>query len=213
MTDYIPAVETGLSSDPEMNWAIPELTGKAIVSFSDAHSLPKLGRELTVFAGQPDYQGLSTGLWDDRIDFTIEMYPEEGKYHYDGHRNCGVSWHPEQSNRNGDRCPQCRRPLTLGVLHRALELAEAVPRRQQTPQEEGDNNLPAGLVYSAAGRPPFARMVPLLDIIAALRGRGPNTKGVLAEYMNLVSGIRFRITGTALGRRRRSAAGSQPRLV
>ena len=186
LTDCIPAIETGLSSDPEMNWAIPELSNKAIVSFSDAHSLPKLGRELTVFTGQPDYQGLSDGLWHNRVSYTVELYPEEGKYHYDGHRKCGVSWHPDESTRHGGRCPVCRRPLTLGVLHRALALAEGVSFESAIPAPEGGSDLPAGLVHSATGRPPFARIVPLLDLIAAVRGRGANTKGVQAEYLNLV---------------------------
>ena len=160
LTDCIPAIETGLSSDPSMNWPIPELTNKAIVSFSDAHSLPKLGRELTVFTGQPDYQGLSDGLWHNRVSYTVELYPEEGKYHYDGHRKCGVSWHPEESTRHGGRCPVCRRPLTLGVLHRALALAEGVSFESAIPAPEGGSDLPAGLVHSATGRPPFARIVP-----------------------------------------------------
>ncbi len=186
VVDYIPAIETGLSSDPEMNWAVPELGNKAIVSFSDAHSLPKLGREVTVFEGQPSYEGLKIGLQRNLVDYTVEMYPEEGKYHYDGHRKCGVSSHPEESNSNEGRCLECHRPLTLGVLHRVLDLAgenvmEGMPRTTR-----GEAPTPTGSISSLQGRPPFLRMVPLLDIIAAVRQHGPNTKGVLNEYQALV---------------------------
>ena len=186
MIDEVPAIETGLSSDPEMNWAIPELSGKAIVSFSDAHSLPKLGRELTVFDGSPDYQSLKGALEENRVLYTVEMYPEEGKYHYDGHRKCRVSMHPSESVKNGNLCPQCQRPLTLGVLHRVLELGGTGSdwSRERASRKEG--GPPGSSFISTAGRPPFVRMAPLLDIIAAVRNRGANTRGVMNEYQRLV---------------------------
>ena len=184
--DYIPAIETGLSSDPEMNWSVPELGSKAIVSFSDAHSLPKLGREVTVFGGQPSYEGLKVALQRNLVDYTVEMYPEEGKYHYDGHRKCGVCSHPEESNSNGGRCLECNRPLTLGVLHRVLELAGEDFSTEMPNNPWSRATSPAGSISSSSGRPPFFRMVPLLDIIAAVRQHGPNTKGVLTEYQALV---------------------------
>lgn len=113
MVDHVPAIETGLSSDPQMNWQVPDLADKAIVSFSDAHSLPRLGRELTVFQGEPTFVGLQRGLEYNQVELTVEMYPEEGKYHFDGHRKCAVSWHPDRTLQEGDACPQCGRPLTL----------------------------------------------------------------------------------------------------
>ncbi len=197
MVDHIPAIETGLSSDPEMNWRVPDLADKAIVSFSDAHSLPRLGRELTVFQGEPTFQGLHQGLTRNRVEFTVEMYPEEGKYHFDGHRKCGVNWHPDQTRREGDACPVCGRPLTLGVLHRSLNLqaqsGDVRPAREQLCPSTGTDSLPANSVLSDAGRPPFVRMVPLVDIISSVTGRGPNTKGVQRAYADLV-----RATGSEL---------------
>ena len=165
MVGHVPAIETGLSSDPQMNWQVPDLKDKAIVSFSDAHSLPRLGRELTIFQGEPTYLGLQQGLTQNRVEFTVEMYPEEGKYHFDGHRRCGVSSHPDYSIRNGDACPQCGRPLTLGVLHRSLKLQaagnEAQPGSAQTLLNASATSLPTNAVLSKSDRPPFVRMVSL----------------------------------------------------
>ena len=191
MVDHVPAIETGLSSDPEMNWRVPDLANKAIVSFSDAHSLPRLGRELTVFRGEPTFQGLHQGLTRNRVEFTVEMYPEEGKYHFDGHRKCGVSWHPDHTLRDGQSCPECGRPLTLGVLHRALNLqsvgAEGPAGRPQPDLSTRADSFPANAVLSDANRPPFVRMVPLVDIISAVTGRGPNTKRVQRTYADIIS--------------------------
>ena len=172
MLPHISAIETGLSSDPAMNRSVPGLKELAVVSFSDAHSLPKLGREATVFSGEPNFEGLSQGIQGKRVEFTVEMYPEEGKYHYDGHRKCGVSFRPEQSISQGDLCPECGRPLTLGVLHRVLELG-------------GGHGNEAGKV----GGPPFVSIVPLQDLIASVRGKGANTKGVTTEYFGLVKAL------------------------
>ena len=191
MVDYVPAIETGLSSDPQMNWHVPGLAEKTIVSFSDAHSLPRLGRELTVFQGEPTFHGLRQGLWHNRVEFTVEMYPEEGKYHFDGHRKCGVSWHPEQTFREGEACPACGRPLTLGVLHRSLNLGSREGKgnggRVSNSNSTQPGVLPANAVHSDDGRPPFVRVVPLLDIISAATGRGPNTKGVLGKYTDIIN--------------------------
>ncbi|MCI0888564.1 MAG: hypothetical protein J4N28_02970, partial [Chloroflexi bacterium] len=89
MLPHVHAIETGLSSDPSMNWRVPELDAMSIVSFSDAHSPSRIGRELTVFDGEPSYDGLRAALADGAIAYTVELHPEEGKYHYDGHRKCG----------------------------------------------------------------------------------------------------------------------------
>jgi len=189
MLEHIPAIETGLSSDPEMNWSVPELADKAIVSFSDAHSLPKLGRELTVFAGEPGFEDLERGLKSRGVEFTLEMYPEEGKYHFDGHRKCGVSFHPAQTRREGSECPNCGRAMTLGVAHRVMDLAGSKDWAQESLPPAKTTSLPTYGVSSPDGRPPFVRMVPLIDIISAARNRGPATKGVLAEYRRLVTAI------------------------
>ena len=189
MLDHVPAIETGLSSDPEMNWSVPGLTNKAVVSFSDAHSLPNLGRELTVFGGNPGYEGLRKGLQDNAVEFTVEMYPEEGKYHFDGHRKCGVSWHPSRTLIEGGDCPVCGRAMTLGVLHRVMDLGEPGSTPQVSPPPLESELLPPYSVPSPDGRAPFVRIVPLLDIISAARNRGPTTKGVMAEYQQLVSAM------------------------
>ncbi len=188
MADCIPAVETGLSSDPAMNWAISELAGKTIVSFSDAHSLAKLGREVTVFDAELSYARLAAGLWDNRVAYTVEMYPEEGKYHYDGHRKCRVALHPDDTRRQGTACPHCRRPLTLGVLHRVHRLCDG-PIESGQPTNIRHEGLPEGVITSSTGRPPFVRLAPLLDLISAVRGRGANTKRVLSEYERIVREI------------------------
>ena len=189
MAKHIFAVESGLSSDPAMNWTVPQLSDKTIVSFSDAHSLPKLGREITVFDAPLSYSGLSRALAENLVAYTAEFYPQEGKYHYDGHRKCGVYQHPSETARLGVACSGCDRPLTLGVLHRARSLAgqKGVPggpaqictNEEVVPDSEG-------FVRSPEGRPPFIRLLPLQEIIAALWGRGPSTKGVRNEYMRLV---------------------------
>ncbi len=178
LTPAIPAVETGLSSDPAMNWGVPDLAGKTIVSFSDAHSLPKLARELTVFDGPLTYQGLTDALFQNRVAYTVEFYPEEGKYHYDGHRKCGVCQPPEASLERRGFCPVCRRPLTLGVLHRTRSLSTTTA---------DDSRGPDGFIHSHDGRPPFTRLVPLQEIIAQVRGLGLATKGVTNAYFDVVN--------------------------
>ena len=191
MTPEIHAVESGLSSDPSMIWPISELADKSIVSFSDAHSPSKLGRELTVFEGELSYQGLTEALACQKVAYTVEFYPEEGKYHYTGHRKCGVRQTPIETRQQGPHCPVCRRPLTLGVLHRA----ELLSNRSQSagPQLAGPQFSdtgravygPDGFVRNTQRRPPFIRLVPLLEIISETLGRGPSTKRVEAEYGRL----------------------------
>ena len=170
LAPQVHAVETGLSSDPAMNWSVPTVAGKTIVSFSDAHSLPNMGRELTVFQGDAGYQDLAAGLRDNRVESTIEFFPEEGKYHLSGHRKCGVSQSPDETGRDGTGCPQCGRPLTLGVLHRVRELS-------------GDPD-PAAAVADQARRP-YARLVPLRELLAHTLGRGRATKSVDLAYRRI----------------------------
>ena len=174
LAPHIRAIETGLSSDPAMNWRVPELDDVSIVSFSDAHSLPKMGRELTVIDGELSYEGLRAALDGQGIAYTIEFFPEEGKYHNSGHRRCGVSLSPGDALDVGGRCPECGGRLTPGVLERVDMLA----RRQA-----GVDGLERG---GGKGRPPFKSLVGLQQIVAESVGRGVNTKGVQGRYMRLV---------------------------
>jgi len=181
MTRHINAVETGLSSDPAMIWPIGELANRTIVSFSDAHSVPKLGRELTVFQGELSYQGLAHALANQGVAYTVEFYPEEGKYHYSGHRKCGVRHTPEDTQKEGYRCGVCQRPLTLGVLHRVRALSEpAMPGGDSKALCGAD-----GFVRHEGSRPPFIRLIPLVEIISETLGQGPSTRRVAAQYQRL----------------------------
>ena len=170
------AVETGLSADPAMCWRMAELDDVAIVSFSDAHSLPNLARELTVFDGELSYDGMVASLRTQSIAYTVEFFPEEGKYYHSGHRKCGVRLTPSEAERHGGRCPSCGRKLTLGVSQRVERLAT----RRSAALERED-----GLVRGDGGRPPFRSLIALRTLIAENMGRGVNTKGVRAEYMRL----------------------------
>ena len=175
---HIHAVETGLSSDPAMNWSVPSLDGVSLVSFSDAHSPANLGRELTVFKGEPSYDGLATALREQSIEYTAEFFPEEGKYHHSGHRKCGVRFGPAELSTVGERCPECGRPLTMGVLQRVHDLSS----RDLTVVRVAD-----GLVTGPPGRPPFRNLVALQKVLAESLGIGPATKGVGRAYEGLVA--------------------------
>ena len=163
----IHAIETGLSSDPEMNWALPELANRALVSFSDAHSAANVGREVTEFEMEPTYDGLMAAIATQSIAETIEFFLENGKYHLDGHRSCGIRLTPSESAELDGKCPTCGKSLTLGVLNRI----ESLSGEAQTSQANSD-----GLVRSSGNRPPFRRLVPLRDLVAAVEGVGNNTK-------------------------------------
>ena len=181
MTPLIRAVETGLSSDPAMNWGVPEMDGRAILSFSDAHSLPNLGREATVFRGRPTYGGLKAAVESGDVAYTIEFYPEEGKYHYNGHRHCGVRQSPAETAAQGNpRCPVCGRPLTLGVLHRAQALSSSA-NGGETPAPGSDGYIRA----PGDGRPPFRRLVPLEELLSETLGAGRRSKTVAKVYRKL----------------------------
>jgi uncharacterized protein (TIGR00375 family) len=170
LAGHIYGIETGLSSDPEMNWQIPELNTRTILSFSDAHSAPKMAREATMLdLEQIDFPHLRLAVQknkskENRVVFTIEFYPEEGKYHFSGHRNCKVRYTPEELVEKGNICPVCHRPFTEGVFVRLSDLA-------------GKKNLESALVKpNEAGlhwftdphkiHPPYVKLVPLLEIIA-----------------------------------------------
>ena len=187
MYPQIHAIETGLSSDPEMNWQVPELAGKSIVSFSDAHSAAKLGREATAFEGDMSYSGLAGALEYQRIAYTVEFYAEEGKYHYSGHRKCGVCLGPEETlGLSSTRCPECGRPMTLGVLHRVLELSGGADRAPAFGSAPVPGVAPAG---EASKKAPFMRLTPLPGIMAQCMGVGEGSKKLQAEYRRIVSQV------------------------
>ena len=155
----VPAIETGLSSDPAMNWGVDDIGDRAIVSFSDAHSPGTIGRELTTLDAEPDFSSIRSALFEDRIVETIEFHPEHGKYHLNGHRKCGVKLEPHETPPDG-RCPKCDRPLTLGVLHRVSELAN-----RDVAVATGEN----GLKHGPAGRP----AIPLTCAVTRASFAGP----------------------------------------
>ncbi len=168
---YIYAGETGLSSDPMMNWRLSALDRITLISNSDAHSLSHIGREANVFQTDLSYPSIVQAIKSkdrERFLYTIEFYPQEGKYHYDGHRSCGISLSPKETRRYRGICPRCGRPLTVGVLSRVEELADR----------------PEGFVPE--GAIPFKSLVPLAEIIAEAIGRGPGTMEVEKRYRGLV---------------------------
>lgn len=168
---YIYALETGLSADPEMLWRIPDGRKVAIISNSDAHSPAKLGREANVFDTELDYFSIVEAIKSknpQKFLYTIEFYPEEGKYHYDGHRSCEVSLSPSESKKYNNICPNCGKPLTIGVLNRVEELADK----------------PKG--FKPEAFIPFKSLVPLEEVIAESLGQNTGTKQVEAEYKNLI---------------------------
>ena len=177
LKQHVLAIESGLSSDPAMNWQIPELDDVSIVSFSDAHSAPKLGRELTKFGGELSYDGLLDDLRRQNIHCTMEFFPDEGKYHNSGHRKCGVSMSPEDVMQKGEVCPVCGRKVTLGVTYRVKQLAK---RQVETWQDD------RGFTMAANNRPAFKSFVGLQQIVAEGLRRGTNTKGVSDQYHSLV---------------------------
>jgi uncharacterized protein (TIGR00375 family) len=165
---HIRGLETGLSSDPPMNWRLSRLDGIALVSFSDAHSPAKLGREATVLECEMSYEGIVGAIRAGAIAYTIEFFPEEGKYHYDGHRQCGIRWKPQTTIARRGRCTNCGRPVTVGVLHRVETLAD---------RDEG---------YKAPGRPPYRHLISLEEVISESLGQGVATLRVRDEYLRLV---------------------------
>lgn len=179
MTKYIFAIETGLSSDPKMNWQIPALDNISLISNSDAHSLRKLGREANVFEISEkalSYEEIMRVIKDRKpTEFveTLEFFPEEGKYHLDGHADCNFSCLPEETKKLGNICPVCGRKLLRGVMHRVDDLSEAAGKRRQY------GFVPSQFV-------PFRSIIPLEEIIAETFGVGTASKKVLAQYEAIV---------------------------
>ncbi len=172
LSSEIFALETGLSSDPAMNWRLSQLDRYTLVSNSDAHSPPKIGRQACVFETELDYfamlQALRTG---DRYGGTVELFPEEGKYHLDGHRKCGVRLSPDETRETDGVCPECGKKLTIGVMNRVDELADR----------------PDGFRPDGANR--FRSLVPLAEVIAEIRGVGEKSKKVQQAYEELLARV------------------------
>lgn len=171
---YIYAIETGLSSDPAMNWRLSKLDSIALISNSDSHSLQRIGREANVFDTELSYDGIVVAIKSHdpkKFLFTVEFYPEEGKYHYDGHRLCNYSSAPEETKKLNKLCPICGKPVTVGVMYRVEELADR----------------PAGV--KPDGAIPFKSLVPLDEIIAESFGMGVAAKKVKEGYKDLIEKV------------------------
>ncbi len=173
---YIYAIETGLSSDPAMNWRLSRLDKITLISNSDSHSPSRIGREANVMdftnAGEISYLEITRILKEKdnkKFLYTVEFFPEEGKYHYDGHRLCQIRFAPEESKKHKNICPKCGKPLTIGVMNRVEELADR----------------PIGTVLPNSI--PFKNSIPLEEIIADALSQGVGTKAVREYYKNLIN--------------------------
>ncbi len=178
LTPHICAIETGLSSDPRMNWRLSALDRLTLVSNSDAHSARKIGREANIFDTEISYPSMINAVKTKKGFLgTIEFFPEEGKYHYDGHRTCGVRLSPKETIHHDYLCPVCGRKVTVGVMHRVEKLAD---------RENG---------FRPAGAPGYTNIIPLPEIIAEALHVGPNSKKVNAEYFKILEklGSEFKI--------------------
>ena len=196
--DRIYSVETGLSSDVLMNWKIKDLDSRSIISNSDSHSPRKMGREATVleFSGDKlSFSDIAGALKQEkagrcRISYTIEFHPEEGKYHYTGHRACGVVQSPEETRVKGTTCHVCGRALTVGVEHRVDELADA---KRKTQNAKRKINQETGVVgyyhWQDNSRPPYVMLVPLAEIIAEAFNTGTASKKVEELYEIMVQNL------------------------
>jgi len=172
LTPHIYAIETGLSSDPPMNWRLSGLDQISLISNSDAHSPRKLAREANIFDTELSYKGITGAIKEkDKARFkgTIEFFPEEGKYHYDGHRTCKQRMRPVETRQNNGLCPKCGTKVTIGVMHRVDELAD---RKED--------------IMPPNARP-YRRLIPLAEIIAEIHNVGTATKGVENTYHKLLT--------------------------
>ena len=169
LTPYVHAVETGLSSDPPMNWRLSALDRLNLISNSDAHSPSKLGREANLLDIEVSYRGLYEAIqYGKGLEGTLEFFPEEGKYHYDGHRKCHVCLSPEEAEKYNGKCPVCGKKLTMGVDHRIMELADRK----------------AG--FSGKNARHFESIVPLPEVISVCVEKSVNTKTVTGEYEKML---------------------------
>lgn len=169
---YIYAGETGLSSDPSMNWRLSALDKISLISCSDAHSPEKIGREATIFNTELTYEAIVGAIKQKNAQqflYTIEFFPQEGKYHYDGHRNCNVSLSPEETKKYNGICPVCKKALTVGVLNRVEQLADR----------------PQG--FKPENAIPFKSAVPLQEVIAQVLQKTVASKLVRETYARIVN--------------------------
>ena len=169
---HIHAIETGLSSDPSMNWRISALDRITLISNSDAHSPSKIGREANILDTEISFKGILDAIKTRRGFLgTIEFFPEEGKYHFDGHRTCGVSLSPQETLRHNYLCPVCGKKVTVGVMHRVEKLADRLNG------------------FKPDGSPDFYSLIPLSEIIGETLRRGVTSKAVTHEYFKLLEGL------------------------
>ncbi len=180
LSPFIHAVETGLSTDPAMNWMCGFLDKYTLVSNSDAHSPEKLGREANILDTELAYSSITRAIasgGEDEFKGTIEFFPQEGKYHYDGHRKCEICWDPLENLRNGSLCTICGKPVTMGVMSRIAQLSDRSD------------------IMERKIRPPFYSIVPLKEIFSELMGVGPNSKKVESAYRKTIqkAGAEFRL--------------------
>lgn len=192
MSKHIFALETGLSSDPPMNWRLSALDNLSLISNSDSHSLQKIGREANIFDTGLSYDGIIEAIRSGAPNFiknlkpknqnlkpdfmaTIEFFPEEGKYHYDGHRTCGISLTPDETARQKGLCPKCGRPVVVGVLNRVAKLSD----RKTPPMSHNFH-------HESAGRVPYYNLIPLDEVIGEAMGVGSGSKKVKALWADLI---------------------------
>jgi uncharacterized protein (TIGR00375 family) len=170
MTPYISAIETGLSSDPPMNWRLSSLDGIRLISNSDAHSPGKICREANIFEEEVTYDAIMCAIRTGKgFIGTIEFFPEEGKYHFDGHRACGICFSPEETIARNFLCPRCGKRVTIGVMHRVERLSD---------RKKG---------FIPKGSSTFCHVIPLTELIAAeVLRTGVNSRKVLVEYLKLL---------------------------
>ena len=171
LSPHIHTIETGLSTDPPMNWLCSFLDNVTFVSNSDAHSPDRLGRNSNIFNTELSYdsmvEALRTGDPKKYLG-TIDMFPQEGKYHYDGHRKCNVCWDPAETLRNHTICPVCKRPVTVGVMNRVIQLSDR------------EN------ILKRPNRLPFHSIIPLKELLSEITGTGVKSKKVEAEYLQTI---------------------------
>jgi uncharacterized protein (TIGR00375 family) len=173
-TKYIYAIETGLSSNPAMNWRLSQLDNITLISNSDCHSPQKIGREANVFDTDLSYYAITDAIKQkdqNKFLYTIEFFPEEGKYHFDGHRSCDISFSPAESKKYNNICPKCKKPLTIGVFNRIEDLAD-----------RPDGFIPKGAI-------PFKSLIPLEEIIADSLGMTTASKKVFPIYEKLIKNL------------------------
>ena len=228
MTHHIHAMETGLSSDPGMNWRWSALDKITLISNSDAHSLAKLGREVNVLnLKKISYKNICQAIClpaaaplgakaggkhlvrnaymrsqPNRLVKTLEFFPQEGKYHFNGHRVCGICLSPAQTKKYKNICPKCKKPLTIGVMHRVDELADRV------------GNVDGSVLRKPRGATPFQNLIPLQEIIADAFNMGVNTKTVQERYDYLIDKFNneFNVL-LSVGEKQLIEVGLQPAIV